>query len=80
MFSFSSRQGLWIEWSITAVSIIAVALTAYNVHPVYVYAMILSNAGWLFIGFMWRKSALIVIQLVVSVIYISGLITYYTTQ
>lgn len=79
MLRFSSRQELWIEWSITVFSVIAVALTAYNVHPVYVYAMILSNAGWLFIGFMWRKSALIVIQLVVSAIYISGLINYYTT-
>jgi hypothetical protein len=64
----------WIEWSSTAVLIVGVTLTAWNIYPLNVYFSLAGNIGWTIIGFMWRKWSLIVIQGVLSLIYIIGLL------
>ena len=65
----------WVEWSSTAILIIGVALTAWNIYPLNVYFSLAGNLGWAIIGVMWRKWSLITIQIVVTVIYVAGLIT-----
>jgi len=65
----------WVEWASTAILIIGVALTAWNIYPLNVYFSLAGNFGWAVIGVMWRKWSLITIQIVVTVIYVAGLIT-----
>jgi uncharacterized membrane protein len=65
----------YIEWISTAVLIMGVALTAWNVYPLNVYFSMAGNFGWTIIGIMWRKWSLITIQAVVTVIYIAGILT-----
>ena len=67
----------WIEWVSTAVLIIGVALTAYNVYPLNIWLSLLGNIGWFVIGWMWKKYSLLTIQVVISIIYILGLMSYY---
>ena len=64
----------WLEWSSTVILTIGVALTAWNIYPMNVYFSLAGNVGWTIIGFMWRKWSLIVIQGVLSLIYIIGLL------
>jgi hypothetical protein len=64
----------WIEWSSTAILIVGVTLTAWNIYPLNVYFSLAGNIGWTTIGIMWRKWSLIVIQAVLSFIYIVGLV------
>jgi hypothetical protein len=63
-----------IEWSSTAILIVGVTLTAWNIYPLNVYFSLAGNIGWTTIGIMWRKWSLIVIQGVLSLIYIIGLL------
>ncbi len=67
----------WIEWVSTVVLIIGVALTAYNVYPLNIWLSFLGNIGWFVIGWMWKKYSLLTIQVVISIIYILGLMSYY---
>jgi len=64
----------WMEWVATAVLIAGVALTAWNIYPLNVYFSLAGNFGWLIVGYMWRKWSLITIQLVVSIIYVAGIL------
>ena len=65
---------LWIEWTATIILMIGVALTAWNIYPLNIYFSLIGNFGWLIIGYMWKKWSLIIIQFVISVLYIAGLI------
>ena len=64
---------LWVEWVSTAILIIGVALTAWNIYPLNIYLSLLGNVGWMIIGLMWKKWSLITIQIVVTIIYIAGI-------
>jgi len=66
--------GFWLEWSSTAVLTIGVALTAWNIYPLNVYFSLAGNVGWILIGIMWRKWSLIVVQIILTAIYIAGLL------
>jgi hypothetical protein len=57
----------------TAILIIGVALTAWNIYPLNIYLSLLGNVGWMIIGLMWKKWSLITIQIVVTIIYIAGI-------
>lgn len=70
----NNKLALYSEWASTFILIIGVALTAYNVYPLNVYVSILGNAGWLFVAYLWNKWSLGVVQLIITAIYISGLL------
>ena len=63
------------EWLSTVILISGVALTSLNMYPANIYVSIVGNAGWLVMGFLWRKWSLITIQFFVLLIYIIGLLT-----
>jgi hypothetical protein len=62
----------WTEWISTAVLICGVTLTAFNIYPTNLYLNLLGNFGWAIVSIAWRKWSLLVIQGVVSIIYIVG--------
>ena len=62
------------EWGSTFILLCGAALTSLNIYPMNVFLSLAGNLGWLVVSVMWRKPSLIVIQLVISVIYVAGLI------
>lgn len=67
----------WFEWGSTAVLIIGVTLTAYNIYPLNVWLSLAGNFGWFVVGWMWKKYSLLTIQVVLTIIYVAGLIQHY---
>lgn len=74
MKSWSFTKEWWTEWSATVILMIGVGLTAWNIYPMNIYFSLAGNIGWLIVGYMWKKWSLIIIQIVVSALYIAGLI------
>lgn len=66
----------WFEWSITAVLIVGVILTSFNIYPLNIYFLLIGNFGWVLQAVIWRKASLFIVQLVISVIYLVGIINY----
>lgn len=65
----------WMEWLSTAVLIYGCVMNAFNIYPLNIYLCLLGNFGWAVVAWQWRKWSLLVIQGVVSVIYIFGIAT-----
>jgi hypothetical protein len=68
---------VWLEWISTAILMVGILMTAYNVYPLGVWFSLVGNAGWLIVGYLWKKWSLIIIELMAVAIYISGLINHY---
>lgn len=64
-----------LEWTSTAVLLVGVYLTAVNIYPMNVYISLLGNFGWLIVAIIWRKWSLLVVQLVISMLYLYGILT-----
>ena len=65
----------YAEWASTAILLIGCTLNALNVYPANIYWCLAGNFGWAVVAYVWQKWSLIVIQSVVSVIYIFGIFT-----
>ena len=66
-----------LEWGITALLIVGVALTSFNIYPANLWVCLVGNIGWLYLGYIWRKWSLLIVQLIISAIYIVGIINLY---
>ena len=64
----------WFEWGITALLIAGVVLTSFNVYPLNIWILMISNVGWVIQAVLWRKTSLFVVQLVITIIYLVGII------
>ena len=64
----------WFEWSITALLIAGVVLTSFNIYPVNLYVLLVSNIGWMIQAVFWHKHSLFVVQGVITAIYVVGII------
>ena len=63
----------WFEWGITALLIVGVILTSFNIYPVNLYVLLISNLGWVIQAVLWKKTSLFIVQLVITIIYIAGI-------
>lgn len=75
----SKRLELIIEIIATVTLVAGVALNSYNMYPLNLYVNIVANVFWFMLGLQWKKWSLIVIQIIVLGIYISGLGKYLLT-
>lgn len=66
-----------LEWGITVILIVGVALTSFNIFPLNLWVSMIGNIGWLYLGYIWRKWSLFVVQLVITAIYFIGLLNLY---
>jgi hypothetical protein len=66
-----------LEWGITVTLILGVALTSFNIYPTNLWVSMIGNFGWLYLGYIWRKWSLFVVQLIITAIYIVGLLNLY---
>jgi len=64
-----------LEWSSTAILLVGVYLTAVNIYPMNVYISLIGNFGWLIVAIIWRKWSLLVVQLVISGLYLYGMLS-----
>jgi hypothetical protein len=72
----SKPLDFWLEWTATIVLIVSVALTSFNIYPANVFVGLLGNLGWLAVAMVWRKWSLLVVQVVITLLYLSGVATY----
>jgi hypothetical protein len=66
-----------LEWGITVTLILGVALTSFNIFPLNLWVSTIGNIGWLYLGYIWKKWSLFVVQLIITIIYIVGLLNTY---
>ena len=66
-----------MEWGSTALLLVGVALTSFNIYPLNLWVCLAANVGWTVMGILWKKWSLLIVQAVVSAIYIFGMVTYY---
>lgn len=66
-----------MEWGSTAVLIIGVILTSFNIFPLNVWFSFIGNFGWIVVGVLWRKLSLIIISSLICFLYIVGLVSHY---
>lgn len=73
--NYLRQQGwlFWFEWTITAILIIGVALTSYNIYPLNIWLSFIGNLGWMVLGYLWRKWSLFIVELIIVAIYLGGL-------
>lgn len=67
----------WFEWTCTIILLTGVVLTSLNIFPLNIWFLLLGNVGWIVLGIIWRKVSLIVLQTVITIIYIAGLMNTY---
>lgn len=68
-----SKLEFALEWISTSVLIVGVYLTAVNYYPLNVWVSLAGNTGWLIVAWLWRKWSLIVVQLIITLVYIIGI-------
>ncbi len=64
----------WYEWSITVILIIGAVLTSFNIYPLNIWFLFISNLGWAIQAVMWKKYSLFTVQAVITIIYFPPLI------
>ena len=68
------------EWSSTVILLAGVVLTSFNVYPANIWFLLIGNIGWIALGWIWRKWSLIILQTIITVIYIAVIIKVYVGQ
>lgn len=64
----------WLAWLATAMLVGSAILAAWNVYPLYVYAFMIANTTWALVGWLWREWSLVVMNLILTGIYVVGII------
>jgi hypothetical protein len=44
------------------------------VYPLNIWILMISNVGWVIQAVLWRKTSLFVVQLVITIIYLVGIV------
>jgi len=76
--SIELRPDVLIKWLATAFLIIGAVLTSGNwYYPWNVVFFLLGNLAWALVGFMWRETSLIVLNVGITLIYVVGMLVKY---
>lgn len=78
MLNYNKIYESLFEWAATFVLIVGVALTAWNIYPMNIYFSLAGNAMWLVLAIKWNKWSLFSVQIIITVLYVSGLINTFT--
>lgn len=76
-FLLNQPRIFWFEWTCTVVLLAGVALTSFNIYPANIWFLLVGNIGWIALGWIWRKWSLIILQTIITVIYILGIVKTY---
>jgi hypothetical protein len=64
-----------LAWLASAVLIASAVAASSNLYPWFIYGFLFSNVLWVLIGVLWREKSLIVMNTVLTIIYVIGLLT-----
>ena len=64
----------WFAWFASAALICGSMLASFDCYPWYSIAFMIANTSWIVVGILWRERSLIVMNAVITLIYILGLI------
>lgn len=68
------------KWLATALLIVSAVLTSGNwLYPINVILCLLGNLLWAVVGWMWKEFSLVVLSVILTVIYLGGMIIHYLT-
>jgi hypothetical protein len=65
----------WLAWIATVGLLTAATLAAFNIHPYYIWAFMVSNTLWIIVGVLWKEKTVIVMNAGLTAIYIAGIIS-----
>jgi hypothetical protein len=66
-----------MEWASTVLLVSSVIFSSLNLYPMNVVLGLVGSAGWLFTGFLWKKNSVIVLNGILTAIYVGGLVLYF---
>jgi len=64
-----------IRWSGTILCLIGIALTSFNVYPLNLFFGFVGSLLWAVQGYIYKDYALLIVEAVAVIIYLSGIIT-----
>jgi len=64
----------WLAWIATVCLLSSAILAAFNIHPLYIWAFIISNSLWMLVGILWQEKTVIFMNAGLTGIYIVGLL------
>jgi len=81
VYCVSSGGGMSvIKWTGTALCLIGIALTSFNVYPINILFGLVGSGLWTYAGILQRDIPLILVEAVAVVLYFAGVISYITHE
>jgi hypothetical protein len=67
---------LMLKWSGTALCLIGIALTSFNIYPANIFFGLIGSVLWTLVGFLQQDAPLFLVEAVAVFIYITGVIAW----
>jgi hypothetical protein len=67
---------LMLKWSGTALCLIGIALTSFNIYPANIFFGLIGSVLWMLAGFLQQDAPLFLVEAVAVFIYITGVIAW----
>ena len=69
-----------VKWTGTALCLIGIALTSFNVYPLNILFGLVGSALWTYAGVLQRDIPLILVEAVAVALYFAGVVSYITYE
>lgn len=69
-----------LKWYATVLCLIGIALTSFNVYPLNILFGLVGSGMWTVAGYIQDDAPLVLVELVATIIYAVGLITFITME
>lgn len=69
-----------IKWLGTALCLIGIALTSFNVYPINILFGLVGSGLWTYAGILQRDLPLILVEAVAVALYFAGIVSYVTYE
>lgn len=69
-----------IKWLGTALCLIGIGLTSFNVYPINILFGLVGSGLWTYAGILQRDLPLILVEAVAVALYFAGVISYFTHE
>jgi len=77
MIKNESILAFWVKWLSTIGACGCAFASSMDWYPINVWLGCLAGIGWVYIGWLWRESSIILINVMMTVIYGVGIIKSY---
>ena len=67
----------YIKWTSSIIILIGMVLTSIMMTPINLFFHMVGVFGWLVVGFMWNDRALMLLNGVATVIFLTGIMNHY---